>query len=310
MTYQSEHGFNTADIDQSVKDYPPIKNVPLAWAPELESDIFEHTRFQNTQSVRSAEVALKSVQRCIASASTGHDAQCIQCCIVAASRCNLAHRVKAIEWNLRVPYVSKGWNSWGPTTSLRKISVQISSTPATKWKTRTCEPQIQASVRHWQPFLWKRSLRVSGPRRYDHSVDPSLPKWILKIVHWNAQGCNEKLSIIQQTVLEEDNAVLCLQETRLQVNKNVPSRSKLIIKSYKIHHFPKGDNHGILMPVFAHLWGQCHERFGYIDDTFLAANTYEDAVVSYSKLALTLDNLGFCYSWDVSPRTKTNRLFS
>lgn len=68
MTYQLEQGFNTADLDYSIKEYPPLKNVPTAWAPELESDIFSHTRFQNNKSVVATEVALKSVQRGIASA--------------------------------------------------------------------------------------------------------------------------------------------------------------------------------------------------------------------------------------------------
>lgn len=68
MTYQLEQGFITADLDYSIKEYPPLKNVPLAWAPELESDIFSHTRFQNNKSVVATEVALKSIQRGIASA--------------------------------------------------------------------------------------------------------------------------------------------------------------------------------------------------------------------------------------------------
>lgn len=67
MTYQLEQGFCTADLDYSIKEYPPIKNVPLAWAPELEPDIFSHTRFQNNKSVVATEVALKSIQRGIAS---------------------------------------------------------------------------------------------------------------------------------------------------------------------------------------------------------------------------------------------------
>lgn len=67
MTHHIEQGFYTADLDQSIKDYPPLKNVPLAWAPELESDIFMHTRFQNNKPVVATETALKSIQRGIAS---------------------------------------------------------------------------------------------------------------------------------------------------------------------------------------------------------------------------------------------------
>lgn len=67
MTHYLEQGFITSDLDQSIKEYPPLKNVPLAWAPELESDIFAHTRFQNNKPVVATEVALKSVQRGIAS---------------------------------------------------------------------------------------------------------------------------------------------------------------------------------------------------------------------------------------------------
>lgn len=67
MSYQIEQGFNTAELDYSIKEYPPLKNVPTAWAPELESDIFGHTRFQNNKTVVATEVALKSIQRGIAS---------------------------------------------------------------------------------------------------------------------------------------------------------------------------------------------------------------------------------------------------
>lgn len=67
MTYQLEQGFCTADLDFSIKEYPPLHNVPLAWAPELEQDIFSHTRFQNNKPVVATEVALKSIQRGIAS---------------------------------------------------------------------------------------------------------------------------------------------------------------------------------------------------------------------------------------------------
>lgn len=57
MTYQLEQGFNTADLDYSIKEYPPLQNLPLAWAPELESDIFAHTRFQNNKPLVATEVA-------------------------------------------------------------------------------------------------------------------------------------------------------------------------------------------------------------------------------------------------------------
>lgn len=67
MMVHLEQGFITSDLDQSIKEYPPLMNVPLAWAPELESDIFAHTRFQNNKPVVATEVALKSVQRGIAS---------------------------------------------------------------------------------------------------------------------------------------------------------------------------------------------------------------------------------------------------
>lgn len=67
MTFHLEQGFITSELDHSIKEYLPLKNVPLAWAPELESDIFAHTGFQNDKPVVATEVALKSVQRGIAS---------------------------------------------------------------------------------------------------------------------------------------------------------------------------------------------------------------------------------------------------
>lgn len=62
ITDQLEIGFNAAELDQSIKDYLPLKNVPLAWAPELEKDLFEHNKFKNDIPLKATEVALKSIQ--------------------------------------------------------------------------------------------------------------------------------------------------------------------------------------------------------------------------------------------------------
>lgn len=67
ITDQLEMGFVAAELDQSIKDYPPLKNVPLAWAPELEKDLFEHNKFTKDLPLKATEVALKSIQRGVAS---------------------------------------------------------------------------------------------------------------------------------------------------------------------------------------------------------------------------------------------------
>lgn len=67
MMDQLEQGFNSADLDYSIKDYPTITNVPMACAPELERDLFEHTKFQKDLPLKATELALKSIQRGVAS---------------------------------------------------------------------------------------------------------------------------------------------------------------------------------------------------------------------------------------------------
>lgn len=49
----------------------------------------------------------------------------------------------------------------------------------------------------------------------------------------------------------------------------------------------------LLIPVFAHLREKGHECFGYIDDTFIVGDSFEEALFSCQQLAATLDNLGF-----------------
>lgn len=67
MTDQLKKGFSTQELDQSIKAFPTIKNVPLAYAPELEKDIFEYINTQKYSSQRANEIALKSIQRGISS---------------------------------------------------------------------------------------------------------------------------------------------------------------------------------------------------------------------------------------------------
>lgn len=67
MTDQLKKGFATQDLDQSIKEFPTLKNVPLAFAPELEGDIFEYINQPKYNALRANELALKSIQRGITS---------------------------------------------------------------------------------------------------------------------------------------------------------------------------------------------------------------------------------------------------
>lgn len=49
----------------------------------------------------------------------------------------------------------------------------------------------------------------------------------------------------------------------------------------------------ILIPVFSYLRELGHECFGYIDDTFIVADSYDEAFQSCQQLAINLDRLGF-----------------
>lgn len=49
----------------------------------------------------------------------------------------------------------------------------------------------------------------------------------------------------------------------------------------------------LLIPVFSHLRDQGHECFGYIDDTFIVADSFHEALTSCQQLARMLDQLGF-----------------
>lgn len=63
MTDQFKQGFSTQELDQSIKHFPTIKNVPLAFAPELEKDIFEYTyQHPEIRFSHANELALKSIQ--------------------------------------------------------------------------------------------------------------------------------------------------------------------------------------------------------------------------------------------------------
>lgn len=68
MSHQLERPFSTQELDQSVKDYPTLVNVPLAVAPELEEEIAEYARLHRDNSLKATEAALKSIQKGLASA--------------------------------------------------------------------------------------------------------------------------------------------------------------------------------------------------------------------------------------------------
>lgn len=68
MMHQLEKPFSTQELDQSVKTYPTIVNVPLAAAPELEGEILEYARLHRDNSLKTTETAMKSIQKGIASA--------------------------------------------------------------------------------------------------------------------------------------------------------------------------------------------------------------------------------------------------
>lgn len=64
----------------------------------------------------------------------------------------------------------------------------------------------------------------------------------------------------------------------------------------------------LMTPVFAHLRTLGHECFGYIDDTFLLADTFEQAQTACNTLAHTLDKLGFVIHEKKSVLTPTQNL--
>lgn len=68
MSHHLKRAFITQELDQSVKDYPTMKNVPLAVTPELEEEIAEYTRSHRDTSLKGTEAALKSIQKGILSA--------------------------------------------------------------------------------------------------------------------------------------------------------------------------------------------------------------------------------------------------
>lgn len=65
---QLQNGFSTQELDQSIKTYPTIKNVPRAMAPDLESEIYDYKSFKNDGGVRATDVTFKSIQKGIAAA--------------------------------------------------------------------------------------------------------------------------------------------------------------------------------------------------------------------------------------------------
>lgn len=68
--YMMDHfslGFVTQELDQSVKEFPVLKNVPLAITPELEKEIHESPKVSKDSSTKTTEQALKTIQKGIAS---------------------------------------------------------------------------------------------------------------------------------------------------------------------------------------------------------------------------------------------------
>lgn len=67
MMDQLSAGFVTQDLDQSVKDFPVLKNVPLAIIPELENEIYNSPKVSKDPSTKATEQALKTIQKGIVS---------------------------------------------------------------------------------------------------------------------------------------------------------------------------------------------------------------------------------------------------
>lgn len=67
MNDQLDLGFVTQELDQSVKQFPVLKNVPLAMAPELEKTIYNSTKLTRDSSLKATEQSLKTIQKGIAS---------------------------------------------------------------------------------------------------------------------------------------------------------------------------------------------------------------------------------------------------
>ena len=122
----------------------------------------------------------------------------------------------------------------------------------------TSQQSVRPSVRTSVRTTVTTSLRSqSGRDCQDNQKTEACQKATrdLKVVHWNAQGANSKLAMIQQYALQEDIDVLCIEDTRLLPKKENPSDSRLKIPGYTVHHIPASPDghHGLVTAV--------HRRF-------------------------------------------------
>ena len=72
----------------------------------------------------------------------------------------------------------------------------------------------------------------------------------LKLLHFNAQGANNKRATITHATLDGDFDVVCLQDTRFAPKKADPKKSKFELAGYRVFHKPKSTScHGVWTAV-------------------------------------------------------------
>ena len=73
-------------------------------------------------------------------------------------------------------------------------------------------------------------------------------KTYIHIVHWNAQGANQKTSAIKNAILQDDLDIVMIQDTRYKPRKD--DMPQLKIHGYHTYHIPAGsESHGLVTNV-------------------------------------------------------------
>ena len=121
----------------------------------------------------------------------------------------------------------------------RHQSLQTSHTSMQITSTTTQQQNTQHKIQNTTELPQHHRAPVGGRTGSTRLKD-------INILHFNCQGANTKLSTIQHAILDGNFDIICLQDTRLDANKDNTSRSKLNITNFDIHHRPKSENcHGI-----------------------------------------------------------------
>ena len=76
-------------------------------------------------------------------------------------------------------------------------------------------------------------------------------KSYIHIVHWNAQGANQKTSVIKNAILQDDLDIVMIQGTRYKPRKD--DTPQLKIHGYHTYHIPaRPESHGLVTIVKKH----------------------------------------------------------